>query len=63
MKIAKELPKDEAVIINMSGRGDKDIFITSPVFRPEEWKEFLKAELERLEEKKDIHEAKVLGEK
>ena len=35
MKIAKELPKDEAVIINMSGRGDKDIFITSPVFRTE----------------------------
>jgi tryptophan synthase beta chain len=39
----------------MSGRGDKDIFITSPVFRPSQWKEFLKAELERLETGQDVH--------
>lgn len=60
IKIAKEIPKDKAIIINMSGRGDKDIFITSPVFRPSEWKEFLKSELERLEEQKDIHVAKLM---
>ena len=39
----------------MSGRGDKDVFITSPVFRPAEWKEFLKAELDRLENNVDVH--------
>jgi len=55
LALAKTLPKDKTVIVNMSGRGDKDIFITSPVFRPVEWKEFLKAELARLESGKDIH--------
>lgn len=60
MKIAKELPVDQAVIINMSGRGDKDVFITSPVFRREEWINFLHAEIERLEENKDIHNAKIM---
>jgi tryptophan synthase beta chain len=62
MKIAKEIPKDKAIIINMSGRGDKDVFISSPVFRPNEWKKFLESELERLNENKDIHNAKIMGE-
>lgn len=60
MKIAKNLPKDKAVIINMSGRGDKDLFITSPVFRKAEWIEFLKAEIERLESDKEIHSSKIM---
>jgi len=55
IELAKKTPKGKAVIVNMSGRGDKDIFITSPVFRPAEWREFLKAELSRLESGKDIH--------
>ena len=53
--IARESHKDKSVIVNMSGRGDKDIFITSPVFRPVQWKEFLQSELERLEIGSDIH--------
>ena len=61
MKIAKELPKDKALVINMSGRGDKDIFITSPVFRLEKWKEFLKAELKRLDNNEDIHDAEIMN--
>ncbi len=61
MKIAKQIPKDKAIIINMSGRGDKDVFITSPEFRPAEWKRFLESELERLNENKDIHNAKLMG--
>lgn len=61
MKIAKELPKDKAVIINMSGRGDKDLFITSPVFRKQEWIDFLKAEVERLENDSEIHSSKVMN--
>ena len=62
MKIAKQIPKDKAIIINMSGRGDKDVFITSPEFRPAELKRFLESELERLNENKDIHNAKLMGE-
>lgn len=55
IEAARACPRDRAVIVNMSGRGDKDIFITSPVFRPVEWREFLRAELERLESGRDIH--------
>ena len=62
IKLAPTLPKEKAIIVNMSGRGDKDVFITSPVFRPEKWLDFLHAEIERLENHKDIHEAKVMGE-
>lgn len=49
VKIARDIERDEAIIINMSGRGDKDVFITSPVFRHDEWLSFLKAEVTRLE--------------
>ena len=58
IKLAPSLSADKAIIVNMSGRGDKDVFITSPVFRPAEWKEFLKAEIERLDGGDDIHDAK-----
>ncbi len=61
IRLAPKLPKNKAIIINMSGRGDKDVFITSPVFRPESWIEFLHSEIERLESNKDIHEAKIMG--
>lgn len=60
IKLAPKMPKDKAIIVNMSGRGDKDIFITCPVFRPDEWKIFLESELERLAEQKDIHNAKLM---
>ena len=57
IKLAKEIPSDQALVINMSGRGDKDVFITSPVFRKDAWLNFLHAEIERLEDAKDIHDA------
>lgn len=56
IRIAREVPSDQAIVINMSGRGDKDVFITSPVFRREKWLDFLHAEIERLEAQKDIHD-------
>ena len=55
IEYAKNYNKDDVIIVNMSGRGDKDIFINSPIFRPNEWKNFLKSELERLEKNVDIH--------
>ena len=56
LKLAPSVPKEKAIIINMSGRGDKDVFITSPVFRLEEWKDFLRFELLRLDKNMNVHE-------
>ncbi len=61
IKLAKEIPSDQALVINMSGRGDKDVFITSPVFRKDAWLNFLHAEIERLEDAKDIHDAESMA--
>jgi len=41
IRVAKELPADRAVIVNMSGRGDKDLFITAKRLDEKRWKEFL----------------------
>ena len=60
IRLAPKLGKNDVIIVNMSGRGDKDVFITSPVFRREKWLDFLHAEIERLESDKDIHEAKIM---
>ncbi len=57
IKLAPTLPKNKAIIVNMSGRGDKDVFITCPVFRRDEWLAFLHAEIDRLENNKEIHNA------
>ncbi|MBP5447482.1 MAG: tryptophan synthase subunit beta [Treponema sp.] len=61
IKLAREIPSDQALVINMSGRGDKDVFITSPVFRKDAWLNFLHAEIERLEDAKDIHDAESMA--
>ncbi len=46
IKIAREYKPGEAVIINMSGRGDKDIFITAKALQKEKWFDFLNKETE-----------------
>ena len=56
IKLAPTLSKNKAIIVNMSGRGDKDVFITCPVFRRDEWLAFLHSEIDRLECGKEIHE-------
>lgn len=61
IKLAPKMPSDQALVINMSGRGDKDVFITSPVFRKDAWLNFLHAEIERLEDAKDIHDAESMA--
>lgn len=48
LKLAPTLPKDKILILNMSGRGDKDLFITCPYFRRDAWQEFLQNELQEL---------------
>ncbi len=44
MRLAKEMTPDQNLIINMSGRGDKDIFISAAALDGENWRAFLKAE-------------------
>jgi tryptophan synthase beta chain len=45
-KEAPELPQEAAIIINMSGRGDKDIFTIAHAFDDPSWKEFIIARAE-----------------
>ena len=48
IKIAPTLPKDRNIIVNVSGRGDKDLFITAPLIQRKKWEKFLSEELERV---------------
>lgn len=41
IKEAPTMSRDEAIIINMSGRGDKDIFTIAHAFDDPSWKEFI----------------------
>lgn len=50
IRLAKEGTMDKAIVVHMSGRGDKDLFITSPLFRADAWKQFLQSELLALAE-------------
>jgi len=44
-KMAPEYRKDEVMVINMSGRGDKDLFILAPRLDRENWLTFLSNEV------------------
>jgi tryptophan synthase beta chain len=41
IEIAKKAKKDQIIVINVSGRGDKDIFIIAEALKDREWFEFL----------------------
>ncbi len=43
-----ELARDAIVVVNISGRGDKDIFITAPRFDRDDWLAFLENEAARI---------------
>ena len=43
IKEAPKMRKDQAIIINMSGRGDKDIFTIAHAYNDPSWKEFIVA--------------------
>jgi tryptophan synthase beta chain len=58
IELAKGLPAGKAVIVNMSGRGDKDLFITAPLLRPAAWKAFLERELAAVDGVADNKETK-----
>jgi len=41
------LSRDEVVIINQSGRGDKDIFTVADAFADPKWREFIRRKAEQ----------------
>jgi tryptophan synthase beta chain len=45
MKMAAGLPAGKALVVNMSGRGEKDLFITAGAIDPEAWQDFLQKEV------------------
>ncbi|MCC8190439.1 MAG: pyridoxal-phosphate dependent enzyme, partial [Planctomycetes bacterium] len=45
MRLAPQLQPDQAIVINMSGRGDKDLFITAKALDRDRWVEFLQSEV------------------
>lgn len=45
LKIAPTLAKNKALVVNMSGRGDKDIFITAKAIQRDSWFRFLEREV------------------
>lgn len=46
MKLAPTLHKDKSIVVNLSGRGDKDIFILTKAFKDKKFFEFMKREIE-----------------
>ena len=49
MELARSLPPEAVVVVNMSGRGDKDLFITARELTPGTWREFLLSEAAAIE--------------
>jgi len=47
IRMAPSLPKEAVLVVNMSGRGDKDLFITAAAVDPVSWKDFLQEEVNR----------------
>jgi tryptophan synthase beta chain len=47
MRVARELPPDADLVVNMSGRGDKDLFILAPRLDHDRWTGFLREEQAR----------------
>ncbi|MFA6106539.1 MAG: tryptophan synthase subunit beta [Patescibacteria group bacterium] len=45
IKLAPKLSKNKTVVINLSGRGDKDIFIVAEALGDKKWKEYLKSKI------------------
>lgn len=48
LRMLPSFPKDAVIVVNMSGRGDKDLFITARELDRERWKEFLQREVASL---------------
>lgn len=52
-KRTPDLSRDKVIVVNISGRGDKDLFITAPHFDRKDWMTFLQNEQKRLQTEKN----------
>ena len=48
LREANTMSADETVLVNLSGRGDKDIFTIADALEDENWKRFLKDKVGKL---------------
>ncbi len=46
IKLAPTLSKDKIIIVNLSGRGDKDIFILTKAFKDKNFYDYMKRKVE-----------------
>ena len=46
---ARALPPESNLVVNVSGRGDKDLFILAGAMQPKRWAEFLKREADEIQ--------------
>ncbi len=46
VKLAPTLPKEKVIVVNLSGRGDKDIFILTKAFKDKKFYEFMERRVE-----------------
>lgn len=46
IKLAPKLSKNKTIVVNCSGRGDKDLFIVTKKFKDQNFKEFLKRQID-----------------
>ena len=47
-KLAPKMSKEDIIVVNISGRGDKDLFITAKEIDKDDWIKFLDEEIIRL---------------
>jgi len=43
IRVAPSLPRDRIIVVNLSGRGDKDIFIIAEALGDEDWRRYLRS--------------------
>ncbi|MDE2588045.1 MAG: tryptophan synthase subunit beta, partial [Patescibacteria group bacterium] len=46
LKLAPTISKDKIIVVNLSGRGDKDLFILAKAFKDKHFYAFLKQQVE-----------------
>ena len=51
IQLAPTLGSSKTIVVNCSGRGEKDLFITMPRIQPDQYAEFISREMEQLNEK------------
>ena len=57
VRIAPGMAKDQVIVVNLSGRGDKDIFIVAEYLNDQDWLRFLREMADGMEKRTNASEA------